>query len=177
MKTSVARSTLVGILMLGLVVPGVASAGWFNWGCPYQGTWFGVQGPENSAPAGWMVTTEGKSHWYGTNNLVFTADSFDPKSVHPAAVQTTTMRGNWMRIGYNTLTYTTTGLALGADGKMLYIAKVSGFVKISEDCNSIHIKDNVIEIYPPNENPFTGNPIGEILDQEFFGNRAYVDVH
>lgn len=176
MKKSIIRYTLVAILTLGLTIPSVASASFFSWGCRYQGTWFGVEGPEDTTPAGWMVTIGGRSHWYGTNNLALTADAFDPRLVNPNAVQMTTTRGNWMRVGYNTLMYTTTGLALGADGKMLYIAKVNGIVKFSEDCNSIRITDNIIEIYPPDADPFTADPIGEIPGQEFFGNRAYVDV-
>ncbi len=176
MKTKVVRSALVGILVLGLALPVTASASFFNWGCRYQGTWFGVLGEENTMPAGWMVTTEGRSFWHGTNNLVFTADSFDPKDVSPDAVRTTTMRGNWMRIGYNTLMYTTTGMAVGADGKMLYIAKVSGFVDISEDCKSIHIRDNMIKIYLPDTNPYTGNSFREFPGPDFYGKRAFVQM-
>ena len=81
-----------------------------------------------------------------------------------------------MRIGYNRLIYTTTGMALDAEGKMLYIAKISGFVEISEDCNFISITNNTVEIFPPVINPFTDGSVGQMSGMVYFGRRAHVDL-
>jgi len=171
--------------MLGLALPGVASAGFWSWGCPYQGTWFGVM--ENSpALAGWMVTVEGKSHFYGTNNLEFTATAFDPRLPDPVtgafafpnAVQATTMRGNWMRTGYNTFVYTTTGFALNADGNPEYIVKLSGHIKLRKDCNS-NVITGTLEIFFPwtMKNPFIDKPdLEPIPIENVYGYRAFVDL-
>jgi len=172
MKTSIARATLVGILMLGLAIPGVAAAKWFNWGCWYQGTWFGVMAENHSALSGWMVTVEGRSYWYGTNNLEWTNYIFDPKlpqphptepdvfvDAFPTAVSATTMRGNWMRIGHNTFVYTTTGFALDADRLPLYVAKMYGTVTVSDDCSSDVITASM-EIFPVGMDGVIPNPFG-----------------
>ena len=45
MRTSIIRYALVGILLLGLVIPGVTLAGDGGKGCSNIGTWFGVVGP------------------------------------------------------------------------------------------------------------------------------------
>ena len=146
MKKSSFRIALLGILLLGLTLPAVASAGWFNWGCRYQGTWFGVVTENNpELLSGWVVTIEGKSRWYGTNNVEFTAVSLDPRLpipntdpveyLYPTAVRGTTNRGNWMRTGYNTFAYTMTGFGLDANGLPLYVATGNGKVTLSDDCN------------------------------------------
>ena len=146
MKKSLLSITLVGIALLGLTLPAVASAKWFNWGCWYQGTWFGVAFEDDpSLLSGWMVTVEGKSFFYGTNNVEFTAVSLDPRLPIPGtdpveylyndAVQVTTNRGNWMRTGYNTFAYTMTGFGMDAFGVPLYVATGIGTVTLNEDCN------------------------------------------
>ena len=156
MKTHVVRSALVGILMLGLAIPGVASAGWFNWGCWYQGTWFGVTAEDNPALSGWMVTVEGRSYWYGTNNL------------------------EWMRTGHNTFVYTTTGFALDADRMPVYVSKMYGTVTVSEDCSS-DVITSTIEIFPVGMDGVIPNPFGVTspikLDfPETHAYRAFIDM-
>lgn len=186
MKTGLVRSTLVAIVMLGLLIPGVASADWFNWGCRYQGTWFGVKAQDNMELAGWMATVEGKSYFYGTNNLEFTVDTFDarlpvpgteaseePVYQFPTVVGTTTNRGNWMRTGYNTFAYTTTGFALDADGKIVYVAKLSGHITLSEDCNH-DVVTGMLEIYLPGT---MKNPFIDGLDEPDFGPYPIDDVY
>ncbi len=182
MKTSIVRITLIAILTLGLAIPNVASAGWFNWGCRYQGTWFGVQAEDNLALAGWMVTVEGNSYFYGTNNLEFTNDAFDftllPFPGADTVVDVTTNRGNWMRTGYNTFSYTTTGFALDADRKIVFTAKLSGHITLSGDCNS-DVITGMMEIFSPGtmKNPFIDEPdIGPFPIDDVYGYRAFVDL-
>ena len=159
MKKSIVRLTVVGILTLGLTVPAIASAGWFNWGCRYQGTWFGVVAEEVPGLfSGWMMTIEGKSFFYGTNNVEFTAVALDPRLpkpgtnpveyLFPLAVQSTTNRGNWIRTGYNTLAWTMTGFGLDANGRPLYLATGSGEVTLSDDCNGAVITTASALVYP-----------------------------
>ncbi|MDJ0813372.1 MAG: hypothetical protein QNJ23_06570 [Woeseiaceae bacterium] len=168
MKTRVVRSTIVAILMLGLAIPGVASAGFFNWGCKYQGTWFGVVSEDIPALAGWMVTVEGGSYFYGTNNLESTFPAFDPRLPNPMApgtfvfedaVALSTMRGNWMRTGFNTFIYTTTGFGLDANGVPLYVAQLNGNITLSEDCQRDVITGTLKVFVPASmKNPFVGSP-------------------
>lgn len=187
MKTNTVRSSLVAILMLALAIPSVASAGWFSWGCRYQGTWFGVMGPEDTTLAGWMVTVEGRSSFYGTNNLEYTAPVLDPRLpipgtdafLFPEAVQTSTNRGNWMRTGYNRFVYTTTGFGLDASRNPLYVAKVSGNITLSEDCNS-DVITTTVEIFPVVNgiipNPFTAMPTYTLPFPDQYAYRAFVDL-
>ena len=191
MKTHIVRSAIVGILMLGLAIPGVASAGWFNWGCWYQGTWFGVTAEDNPALSGWMVTVEGRSYWYGTNNLEWTNYVFDPRLpqpqptgeivyAFPTAVSATTMRGNWMRTGHNTFVYTTTGFALDANRLPLYVAKMYGTVTVSEDCSS-DVITATMEVFPVGMDGVIPNPFGitspiKIDFPESHAMRVFVDL-
>lgn len=198
MKKCSLRFALVSVLLLGLAMPAVASAGWFNWGCRYQGTWFGVQGPESPTPeafAGWMVTIEGKSYWYGTNNVEFTAASYDPRLPDPFnpgeflfdgefehAVATSTNRGNWVRTGYNTFAYTMTGFAMDANRLPVYVAQASGHVTMSEDCNRIEVTAMVsifpvtYDPFPKIPNPFIDTPKYVIPFPTQYGYRAFVNM-
>ena len=161
MKKSVVQLTVVGILTLGLTLPAIASAGWFNWGCRYQGTWFGLAAEDNPALlSGWLMNIEGKSFFYGTNDVEFTAVALDPRLPvidfatgqvidvrYPDAVRATSNRGNWMRIGYNTLAWTMTGFGLDANGLPLYVATSNGVVTLSDDCNKAFITAEPAKVY------------------------------
>lgn len=193
MKTSIVRSTLVAILMLGLTIPSIASASFFNWGCRYQGTWFGVMAEDNPALAGWMVTAEGRSYWHGTNNLEWTNYIFDPRLPMPdpmdpdsfvfafeTAVNATTMRGNWMRTGYNTFVYTTTGFGIDANRMPVYVAKMSGTITLSDDCSS-DVITATMEVFPVDENGVIPNPfipsMGIQVDiPDVYAHRVFVDL-
>ena len=180
MKTSIVRTGLVGILMLGLAVPGVASAAFFDWGCRYQGTWFGVVSDTDDSFAGWMATIGGNSYFYGTNDLEFTREQFDPTTLPlPRAgevVDWTSNRGNWMRSGYNTFIYTSTGFGLDANRNIVYIVRIGGTIELSEDCNSDRITV-ILEVFEAGANPFTDAPIfGPVPLPDTYGVRAHVDV-
>ena len=204
MKKSIIRFTLVGILTLGLTLPAVASAGWFNWGCRYQGTWFGIVAKENPALlSGWLMTIEGKSYFHGTNNVEFTAIALDPRLPkinpatgevtgyrYPTAVRSTSNRGNWMRTGYNRLAWTMTAFGLDANGLPLYVAKGKGDVTLLDDCNRAVITAEA-QVFPvkydglpfpiiPNPfidpNPFMESPPETIYFPEQFAYRASVDL-
>lgn len=81
-----------------------------------------------------------------------------------------------MRIGYNKLVYTTTGFAVAADFTPVYIAKLTGYIDISDDCKSVSLTNNKIQVFLPNQNPFSDvTPF--ISDYPpSAGFRAYVDL-
>ena len=137
------------------------------------------------------MTVEGRSYWYGTNNLEWTNYVFDPRLpqptpsgeidyAFPTAVSATTMRGNWMRTGHNTFVYTTTGFALDADRMPVYVSKMYGTVTVSEDCSS-DVITSTIEIFPVGMDGVIPNPFGVTspikLDfPETHAYRAFIDM-
>lgn len=175
MRTSIIRYALVGILLLGLAIPGVTLAGDAGKGCSLQGSWFGVNSPEDTTLTGWMVTATGKSNNQGTNNLEF--PNYEPTlgGFFPNAVRISTMRGAWERTGGNTFDYTFTGYALDQLNSPVYIAKVSGHITLSADCQSEYITAT-LEVFLPFMSFFDDDPIHtEVLD-DHWGYRAYVDL-
>jgi hypothetical protein len=67
------------------------------------------------------------------------------------------------------------GLAFDDAGLPVYIAKISGYVAISDDCQYQHIT-TVMEVFLPDVSPFDGEPVWVIPLGEFYGYRAYVDL-
>jgi len=181
MKKGILCSTIIGVLMLGLTIPGVASAGYFGWGCSLQGTWFGVEAPENTVLTGWVVTVTGKSHFRGTNNLehaLFDATlsvPFEPFQLYPDADRLGSLRGVWMRTGFNTFAYTMTGIAVDADGAPVWVGKLSGNITLSDDCKSEEITAT-LKTFAPLVSPFDGEPEYVLPLPTHYGYRAYLDL-
>jgi hypothetical protein len=176
MKTSMVRSTLVGLLMLGLTMPNVASAGFFGWGCSFQGTWFGVTSPEDTTLTGWVVTVTGKSHFHGTNNLEYPTFDATLAGTFPNADRISTLRGAWARTGFNTFAYTMTGIAVATDGiTPVWIGKLNGNITLSADCRSEEITAT-LEVFAPTASPFDGEPLFPIALPPHYGYRASVDL-
>lgn len=165
----------LGILLLGLVAPGMALAGDAGKGCVFNGTWFGVASPENPVLTGWMVTAEGKSANAGTNNLEY--PTFDPTlgGMFLDAARVSTLRGAWERVGGNEFVYTMTGMAVTDTGIPVWVGKLSGTIVLSADCNSETITAT-LEVFHPEASPFTGEPMFALPLPQHFGKRAYVDL-
>ena len=161
MRTDIIRGALLGILLLGFTIPGVAVAGGGDKGCSIQGTWFGVVGPLPSGDfstqlTGWLLTVAGKSNNEGTNNLEFPNFDATLDGMVPNAVGISNLRGVWKRTGGNTFDYMFMGYAVDADNSPLYIAKISGHVTLFNDCQNEHITAHM-ELYLPDVSPFDGN--------------------
>ena len=180
MRKCIIRGALLGILLLGFTIPGVALAGGGGKGCSNIGTWFGVEAPDDTRLTGWVASALGKSNNAGTN--IFEFPSFDPTlglSVAPFkdAVRIGSMRGNWKRTGGNTFDYTFMGFAFDASNVPVYIAKVSGQVTLFNDCQ-FQFTTALMDVFLPTMSPIHDQPINEepISLGEFYGYRAKVDL-
>jgi hypothetical protein len=176
MKTFIVRYTIVGVLMLGLAISGIALADDDGQHCSFQGTWFGVVSPQIKVLTGWMVTVEGKSTNYGTNNLEYPI-YFDPTlGVFGDAKRISTLRGAWERTSSNTFVYTMIGVAVAEDGfTPVWIGKLNGNITLSADCNSETITAT-LEVFPPSVSPFDGVPLFSSQLDPHYGYRASVDL-
>lgn len=175
MKTRIVRNVVLGIIMLGLSLPGMASAGGPGKGCSMLGTWFGVEGADSTVLSGWVVNAMGSSANSGINNLEY--PTFDATlGVGLPAVRMSTLRGAWERTGGNTFTYTMIGSGVAADGlTTVWIGKLSGNITISDDCNREHITA-VLEVFSPTESPFDGVRLFKVDLPDHYGYRAYVNL-
>ena len=183
MRTHVFRGVLLGFLLLGFSVPGIALAEDNEKGCSNLGTWFGVFAPGDTRLTGYSVTVTGNSEKMGTNNFEF--PTFDPsfpdipelQGVEPfaSAVSIGGLRGNWKRIGKSRFAYTFMGLAFDETDNPVYIAKVSGETEVFDNCRYQRVTA-VMKVYRPWVSPFHGEPEFTIPMGEFYGYRANVDL-
>jgi len=193
MRKNIIRGALLGILLLGFTIPGVALADGGGKGCSNLGTWFGVASsdPSDSAPppwedmvlSGWMVNVMGKSNNEGTNDFEFPI--FDPKISPELAVlppfmyaeRIGSMRGTWKRTGGNTFDYTFMGFAYDDENVPVYIAKITGQVVLIENCQ-YQYTTAIMEVFGPYMNPFDDEPIAPtpISLGVFYGYRTKVEL-
>lgn len=196
MRKNTIYGALLGILLLGFTIPGVALADGGGEGCSNIGTWFGVAPfpPDQMPPpsvvippppwdvtylTGWVASALGKSNNEGTN--IFEYPIFDPTlgiedPPFSLAARLGDMRGNWKRTGGNTFDYTFMGFAFDASNMPVYIAKVSGQVTLLIECQYQHTTA-VMEVFLPFMSPFhDSGPIAVIPLGEFYGYRAKVDL-
>jgi hypothetical protein len=182
MKRRTLSFSLVGALIIGLATPAVASANLFGWGCNLQGTWIGVTSPEDTTLTGWVVTVAGRSRFHGTNNLEFPTFNpkllvpFEPYFLYADAQYISSLRGAWMRTGFNSFSYTMTGIATAADGVTpVWVGKLSGTITLSNDCRSEEITAT-LETFDPSVSPFDGSPDWVLPLPTHYGYRARVDL-
>jgi hypothetical protein len=188
MRTGIIRGALLGILLLGFSIPGMALADDDKddkRGCSNKGTWFGVAAPGDTRLAGFAGTVMGKSEKMGTNTFEFPV--FDPSfsnvpdlglsNIPPfaSAVSIGSLRGDWKRVAKNRFAYTFMGFAFDEFGMPVYIAKVSGHVEIINDCQYQYITATM-EVFLPGVSPFDGEPDFVIPLGEFYSYRASVDL-
>jgi hypothetical protein len=182
MKTGVWRHIVVSVLMLGLATPGLALGDGSGKGCQFHGTWFGFD-PGTGALTGWMVTAAGQASNAGTNNLEFPIFNPTLSNLFPDATAISTLRGSWVRTGGNTFDYTMIGVATDVARNVVWIGKLSGHITLSADCNTETIEDTTLEVFAPDENPYTGTrmelPYGvpnPIPQPTHYGFRTSVDL-
>jgi hypothetical protein len=146
---------LACLVLLGVGMGSPAIADSAGKGCQFQGTWFGFN-PDTGALTGWVVTVAGQASHGGTNNLEY--PFFDPmlNGLFPTATAISTLRGSWVRTGGNTFDYTMIGIAIDATRNPVWIGKLSGHITLSADCNTETIEGTTLELFAPNENPYTG---------------------
>ena len=167
------------LLVVTLMIPGLASAGDAGKGCSFQGTWFGVQSPEDARLTGWMVTVAGQSSNGGTNNLEYPGYDTTLGGAFPAAVRLSTLRGAWQRTGGNTFAYTMTGIAVDANNLPVWFGKLTGNITLSSDCATETITGR-LDVFVPGmtgyESPFDGTPVVTAPLPEHYGRRVYLDL-
>lgn len=183
MRKSIIRGALLGFLLLGFAIPGMALAEDNERGCSNLGTWFGVFAPGDTRLSGYSVTVTGKSELKGTNHFEF--PNFDPsfqdipefQDLEPfvSAKYIGSMRGNWKRIDKRRFAYTFMGFAFDEFGIPVYIGKVSGETEVFADCRYQRVTA-VMDVYLPWVSPFDGDWIAQIPLGEFIGYRADVDL-
>jgi hypothetical protein len=157
MRIGIFRYTLVGILLLGLAIPGVTMADAAEKGCSNLGTWFGVMAPGDTRLTGWLANVMGKSADQGTNDLEYPNFDVTLDNNFESAVSLSSMRGIWRRTGGRTFDYTFTGYAIDEFGMPVYIATVSGVVTLLEDCRYEHVTATM-DIFLPFMSPFHDDP-------------------
>jgi hypothetical protein len=183
MRSDIIKGALLGILLLGFTVSGMALAEDDNRGCSNLGTWFGVFAPGDTRLSGYSVTVMGNSELMGTNHFEF--PNFDPsfqgvpelqdQEPFASAKYIGSMRGNWKRIGKNRFAYTFMGFAFDEFDIPVYIGKVSGETEIFGSCEYERVTA-VMEVYLPWVSPFNGEWIAQIPLGEFYGYRAKVEL-
>jgi len=157
MRNSIIRGALVGILLLGFTIPGVALADGGEQGCSNFGTWFGVTDVGNTTLTGWMANIMGKSANEGTNDLEYPTFDVTLDNNFESAVALSSMRGIWRRTEGKTFDYKFTGYAIDEFGAPVYIATVRGEVTLLEDCLYQFITATM-DIFLPFMSPFHDEP-------------------
>lgn len=172
---------LACLILLGIASASPAIADGAGKGCQFQGTWFGFD-LGTGALTGWFVTVAGQGSNGGTNSLEY--PYFNPmlNGLFPSATAISTLRGSWVRTGGNTFDYTMIGIATDVARNPVWIGKLSGHITLSADCNTETIEGTTLEVYAPDENPYTGTkmvlPFGvpnPISQPTHYGFRTSVD--
>lgn len=151
--------------------------------CKILGSWIGYYTiePDPTGDAWWVSTVTGQN----ANNGVAILDipgfdatlAVDGVPTFPDVVQGTKLRGVWERTGSNTFAYTLIGFAVDAAGGTQYISKLTGTHTLSEDCNTMLLQDTYFQVYLPDADPFSDDPIiGPMYYPDHNAYRMMVDL-
>lgn len=77
----------------------------------------------------------------------------------PGAFGVTEMRGIWQKAGADMIVWTVVGFAYDPAGTTVALARLSGKSAFSPDCNSETISDTFLEVFAPDANVETDDPI------------------
>lgn len=164
-------------LSMILVAP-MANANGAKEGCKPLGSWMGYT---TEGSAWWVSTISGQNASEGV--AILDVPGFDPTlpvddvPTFPTVTDITLLRGVWERTGGNTFSYTMTAIALDDDGNAVYISKLTGRETLSEDCNTMYLEDNYLQIFLPAADPFSDDPIiGPIFYPNHHAYRMMVDL-
>jgi hypothetical protein len=166
MKTKVISSIFSCLLILA--VSPAAFAGKSS--CSLLGGWVGYD--ETGAVS--LFTYDGKSESSGASDLDFPA--LDPTlfGAFPTAVKTTSLRGEWKRTGGKTFAYTLIVLALDDTNQTVGLAKFTGGKVLEDRCTRMVVTVQM-EVYAPNMDPFSDDPLGVYELPLLYGYRMRVD--
>jgi len=119
-----------------------------------------------------MSTADGQNASHGTFNLEV------PGSIlfFPGATAVTELRGVWEKTGGNTYEWTAIGFPYDATATTLVIAKLSGKDTIGEDCNTLYATDIVMEIFLPDADLNSDDPISTAPFPNHEGYRIKVNL-
>lgn len=174
MKTKTWFAVLGSILILSLAVPATADGG--KQGCSVVGSWIGI----TDGVVDWMATNEGSTINSGTVTLHVTGfDTTLGGMVPTAAKGPVILRGNWERVGRNRSFITAVGLATDADGNTVYVAKLTGYRTMLDDCNTLRVEEGLtLSLYAPTQNPFDSSepPFAAQQFPEMYGYRMPVEL-
>lgn len=139
-------------------------------GCKPLGSWLGY---DQAGSAWWMTTTMGKDASHGTLNLEV------PGAVvyFPGAFSVTEMRGVWKKIGPNSVAWTVVGFAYDAAGNTLALARVSGKHSSSKDCMTEYLTDTFLEVFAPDADIDSDDPIGTTSFPDHEGHRIKLVIY
>jgi hypothetical protein len=141
-------------------------------GCKLNGSWIGY----SDTGAWWMASPTGQNANHGINVLDVPGFDFTLEGAFPA-VNSSKLRGVWERTGGNTFAYTVIGFVVDINGDALYISKLSGTETIMEGCDVMFLEQTTLQIYAPDADPFSDDPILEPMHfPDHYGFRMHVDL-
>lgn len=155
---------LVASLLTVISVSSFAGGGPAS-GCKNLGSWLGY---DQLGSAWWMTTADGQNASHGTLNL----EAPGAVAFFPGAFAVTEMRGVWEKISGDRIAWTVVGFAYDAAGTTLALARLSGKHTSSEDCNTEYLTDTFMEVFAPDANIETDEPIATMPFPDHAGYRV-----
>ncbi len=140
-------------------------------GCSLIGSWYGYYAPPDDVEPKWMSTIEGRTPESGTAVLELIGFDSTLGGLFPTAVGGSLIRGSWKKTGPNTFAITGLGFAVDAQGKDVYIARMTGTDTVSDDCNKVKVNVK-LQFLDPQFRAVYGPPIPQ---ETHFGYRILVE--
>lgn len=172
MKNALRHVFVAGLMAVSLALTGTALAA-DGKGCSLQGTWYGVNNLDELLPSGWVVTATGQSASEGINVLEFPTFDITFNGAFEA-VDASVDRGVWKRTGGNTFQYSFSSIAVDADRNIVYSARVSGDILVSDDCMSEEIT-TWVEVFLAGQSMFKDEPYMAFPFPRHYGYRYTFD--
>lgn len=129
------------LLALGLLLPLCAFA---DEDCSYIGSWFGY---DSAGEVAWTSQAVGQSRSGGTMLLELPGFDVTFGGMFDVAKYTGNLKGEWKRTGGNTFKYAGISFATGADGKALWVIRLTGDVAVVGDCDKLEVSNTWMSIY------------------------------
>jgi hypothetical protein len=166
------RFFLITAVILLFMVPVPAAAG-KDEGCKLNGSWIGY----TDSGAWWMASPTGQNAANGINVLDVPGFDFTLEGAFPDVVNSSKLRGVWERTGGNTFAYTVIGFTVDGNGDAQYISKLTGTETILEGCDVMFLEHTTLQIYAPDADPFSDDPILDpMYFEDHYGFRMHVDL-
>ena len=160
---------IMAILMMLICVPVFADKDEGD-GCKPFGSWIGY---DQFGSAWWLTTTTGQSASHGT--LVLQAPG--AHAYFPESYEGTDMRGVWEKFGDNMVAWTVVGFVYDEARTTLSISRLSGKSTFSPDCNTEYLTDVFMEVFAPDANVETDDPVWTMQFPDHPGFRINLVTH